>query len=577
MAVTGHALNQLLQQMDRTFSNVTGQSVSFIDQEGHYQGPLRLDVFTGFCRRVISSEKGAQHCLACNHSFGLDAEQRCTVSQCHMGISVISVPVPLPEARGLSLTYGQFLTRDTEGAFYSTLRRHCQELELDYDEMVALAGTLRVLSAEELDARMQMLQVFAGYVATSEVELETRREYARQVEKKLALERALHASEFKFLQSQISPHFLFNTLNLLMRTAYREGAPQTADLICDLADLLRRAYYYKDSICTLAEEMQCARQYLTLQSQRLGPGFSFEVGDVSACGQLMIPVLTIQPLVENAILHGAGEDEYPLHVKVSATAEDGKLVISVSDNGAGIPEEVLKKLRDHLSGGGLGGGFTLLGDGAVLLAALANGFSISLFKRYAEGEDTLTLCGYQFIVGGGLLLLTGLCFGGTLPHFTGQSLLLLGYMVLLSAVAQTIWSALTRYNPVGRVAVYGFLNPVFGVLLSALLLREGQPVQFSGIGTGMRGNFCSQPQRCPRQGSAGRSATITGKGTVPTDRLFCCGRDCYIRLHIFGYSASGTAGAPPRRCQRYPPTPLGDGEGFQIPAADQCRPAEEGL
>ena len=390
MAVTGHALNQLLQQMDRTFSNVTGQSVSFIDQEGHYQGPLRLDVFTGFCRRVISSEKGAQHCLACNHSFGLDAEQRCTVSQCHMGISVISVPVPLPEARGLSLTYGQFLTRDTEEAFYSTLRQHCQELELDYDEMVALAGTLRVLSAEELDARMQMLQVFAGYVATSEAELETRREYVRQVEKKLALERTLHASEFKFLQSQISPHFLFNTLNLLMRTAYREGAPQTADLICDLADLLRRAYYYKDSICTLAEEMQCARQYLTLQSQRLG------------------------------------------------------------------------------------GGFTLLGDGAVLLAALANGFSISLFKRYAEGEDTLTLCGYQFIVGGGLLLLTGLCFGGTLPHFTGQSLLLLGYMVLLSAVAQTIWSALTRYNPVGRVAVYGFLNPVFGVLLSALFLREGQ-------------------------------------------------------------------------------------------------------
>ena len=196
-----------------------------------------------------------------------------------------------------------------------------------------------------------MLQVFAGYVATSEAELETRREYARQVEKKLALERTLHASEFKFLQSQISPHFLFNTLNLLMRTAYRESAPQTADLICDLADLLRRAYYYKDSICTLAEEMQCARQYLTLQSQRLGPGFSFEVGDVSACGQLMIPVLTIQPLVENAILHGAGEDERPLHVKVSATAEDGKLVISVSDNGAGIPEEVLEKLRDHQAGG----------------------------------------------------------------------------------------------------------------------------------------------------------------------------------------------------------------------------------
>lgn len=54
------------------------------------------------------------------------------------------------------------------------------------------------------------------------------------------------------------------------------------------------------------------------------------------------------------------------------------------------------------------------------------------------------------------------------------------------------------------------------------------PVQFSGIGTGVRGNFRGQPQRCPRQGSAGRSATITGKGTVPTDRPFCCGRETAI-------------------------------------------------
>ena len=55
-----------------------------------------------------------------------------------------------------------------------------------------------------------------------------------------------------------------------------------------------------------------------------------------------------------------------------------------------------------------------------------------------------------------------------------RAALLLGYMALLSAVAQTIWSALTKYNPVGRGAVYGFLNPVFGVLLSALLLSEGE-------------------------------------------------------------------------------------------------------
>ena len=226
----------------------------------------------------------------------------------------------------------------------------------------------------------------------------------------------------------------------------------------------------------------------------------------------------------------------------------------------------------NLSGGGLGGGFTLLGDGAVLLAALANGFSISLFKRYAEGEDTLTLCGYQFIVGGGLLLLTGLCFGGTLPHFTGQSLLLLGYMVLLSAVAQTIWSALTRYNPVGRVAVYGFLNPVFGVLLSALLLREGQqaftPYSLAALVLVCVG-FSWSTAAMPPAGERRPISSHNRKRDGP------CGPSLFlweIPLRIFGYSASGTAGAPPRRCQRHPPTPRGavmDFRSRQLTGADQ--------
>ncbi len=345
MSTTEHALLKLLCQMDSTFTSVTGQSISFIDREGHYRSPLRLDVFTGFCRKVIGSEKGAERCLACNHTFGLDAGQRCTVSRCHMGVSVISVPVPIPDVPGLCLTYGQFLTQDTREEFYRTLRRNCQELSLNYDELSQLAGTLRVLSQEELEARMQMLQLFAGYVTACESELEARQQYAQQVEKKLALEQTLHASEFKFLQSQISPHFLFNTLNLLMRTAYRENANQTADLICDLADLLRRAYYYRDSICTLDEELQCARKYLALQCQRLGPGFSYCVESAAGCGQIMVPVLTIQPLVENTILHGAGDDDRPLHVQVSTAVEDGFLLIRITDNGVGIPAGLLQELN----------------------------------------------------------------------------------------------------------------------------------------------------------------------------------------------------------------------------------------
>ena len=91
---------------------------------------------------------------------------------------------------------------------------------------------------------------------------------------------------------------------------------------------------------------------------------------------------------------------------------------------------------------------------------------------YSAHEDAFVLCGYQFVLGGLLLLAGGLAGGGVLSGFDLPSLLILAYMGVLSAVAYTIWSILTKYNPVASVTIYGFLNPVFGVLLSALLLGE---------------------------------------------------------------------------------------------------------
>ncbi len=126
----------------------------------------------------------------------------------------------------------------------------------------------------------------------------------------------------------------------------------------------------------------------------------------------------------------------------------------------------------NLSGGSLAGGLSLAGEGAIFLAAVANGLAVSMFKSYSAHEDAFVLCGYQFVLGGLLLLAGGLAGGGALSGFDPPSLLILAYMGVLSAVAYTIWSILTKYNPVASVTIYGFLNPVFGVLLSALLLGE---------------------------------------------------------------------------------------------------------
>lgn len=127
----------------------------------------------------------------------------------------------------------------------------------------------------------------------------------------------------------------------------------------------------------------------------------------------------------------------------------------------------------NAGGNGIGGEMHLNGEGFVFLAALFYAISSIYFKRYAQKDDPVMLSGYQFLVGGIILSAIGFGMGGRLSGFTAASTLLLLYLGFLSAMAYALWGILLKYNPVSRVAIYGFTNPVIGVLLSALLLGEG--------------------------------------------------------------------------------------------------------
>ena len=115
---------------------------------------------------------------------------------------------------------------------------------------------------------------------------------------------------------------------------------------------------------------------------------------------------------------------------------------------------------------------SLAGEGSMFLSAFAAALSSVMIKRYSAKEDTFTLCGYQFFFGGIVLSLIGMICGGKVSGFTATSTLLLIYMGMISAVAYSLWSFLLKYNPVGKVAIFGFTNPIIGVILSALLLGE---------------------------------------------------------------------------------------------------------
>lgn len=126
----------------------------------------------------------------------------------------------------------------------------------------------------------------------------------------------------------------------------------------------------------------------------------------------------------------------------------------------------------NLAGGSLDMNLRLTGEGAILLSALSSSLSAVLIKKYSATENPVLLSGYQFLTGGILLTLCGYTAGGRLHTITAPGLLLLLYLSLVSAAAYTLWGILLKHNPVSQVAVFGFMNPMFGVLLSALLLHE---------------------------------------------------------------------------------------------------------
>lgn len=126
----------------------------------------------------------------------------------------------------------------------------------------------------------------------------------------------------------------------------------------------------------------------------------------------------------------------------------------------------------NLEPGGFGGGFRFLGEGMVLLCTIAYGVSTVLLKMISDRESPMTITAYQTLIGSALLIVIGWLLHGDVGVFTWKSAALLFYMALLSTVAFSLWTLLLKYNLVGKVAVYGFTIPIFGVLLSGILLGE---------------------------------------------------------------------------------------------------------
>ncbi|MBD7969719.1 sensor histidine kinase [Paenibacillus sp. Sa2BVA9] len=155
-------------------------------------------------------------------------------------------------------------------------------------------------------------------------------------------------AELNLLQSQMNPHFLFNTLNALLVVSTKNNYVDVKDIIKDLSKLLRRLLNWKDDLVTLEEEMSFTVMYLGIEKFRFRDKFEYYIEISEEARRYKIPKMSIQQLAENACKHGIQATPGLGYVKIRAEIMGDCLRIVVSDNGKGMDKERLQEVMYHM-------------------------------------------------------------------------------------------------------------------------------------------------------------------------------------------------------------------------------------
>lgn len=155
--------------------------------------------------------------------------------------------------------------------------------------------------------------------------------------------------ELKMLQAQINPHFLYNTLETINWMARKNGMHEICNLIAAVGDLMRISISNKKSYVTVREEVKLVEEYLYIQKIRYRDKLQTEIVVDEKMMDHMIPKLIIQPIVENAVVHGIERKKEGGEVRIQGWLKDNRMCFTVYDTGIGMSEETIRKIMNHSS------------------------------------------------------------------------------------------------------------------------------------------------------------------------------------------------------------------------------------
>ncbi|WP_258235123.1 cache domain-containing sensor histidine kinase [Paenibacillus agaridevorans] len=211
------------------------------------------------------------------------------------------------------------------------------------------------------------------------------------VEEKYSAELREREAQLQALQAQINPHFLYNTLDTINWIAIGKGATDISGMIDSLAKYFRLSLNKGKSVVSATDELRLAEVYLEIQQSRFLGSFDFEVDAGKGLEEYRMPKLILQPIVENALLHGIRKaKDRKGRINITARAEGEDLVFAVSDNGIGMEEELTRRLLTEERTGtgdpaGNGSSYGLYNVNERIKLYAGEGYGLAISSRLGAG------------------------------------------------------------------------------------------------------------------------------------------------------------------------------------------------
>lgn len=327
---------QELQHIQERFAASIGLGVIITNEDG--QPVTKASNFTNFCTKMRETVEGLHHCMHSDQQLGQKAakELQAVAHRCHAGLLDLAAPVVLNGQHIGSVLCGQVLLTKPSAIQLYVMQERFRKLSIDEDLLARCWEELHVANDKQIETTLHMLQLLADYIAkmSSYTLVEQRQLYARQ-----ELESMLARMQLNVLQSQVSPHFLFETLNTLSRIAYLENATQTQEVTYAFANMLRYSMQNTSQLVSLQQELDYINSYITIQQCRFRQTIVYNVQLRVDATDVYVPMFSLQPIIENAIIHGLanipGEKSLMLHIY----EKHNNIYIDITDNGIGMSKQ----------------------------------------------------------------------------------------------------------------------------------------------------------------------------------------------------------------------------------------------